>query len=155
MPVTPVDSGRPVTFVSVPLDGVPRAPPLITKDPADPVFTPKAVTTPVPVVMVDGAKPAPPPTINALAVKTAEDAQLVPLLKYGMPPDVPATVNAGVVVGDAIETIPPVQLTEVTVPPEPVAEMLIDPLPLVIVTPEPAVNVALVNVLPTEFPINN
>ena len=27
VPVTPVDSGKPVVFVSVPLDGVPRAPP--------------------------------------------------------------------------------------------------------------------------------
>ena len=28
-PVTPVDSGRPVKFVAVPLDGVPSAPPLV------------------------------------------------------------------------------------------------------------------------------
>lgn len=27
-PVTPVDNGKPVAFVNVPLDGVPRAPPL-------------------------------------------------------------------------------------------------------------------------------
>ena len=41
----------PVRFVTVPLDGVPRAPPFTTKAPDDPVFTPRAVTTPVPVVV--------------------------------------------------------------------------------------------------------
>jgi hypothetical protein len=40
----------------------------------------------------------------------------VPLEKYGTPPEVPATVNAGVVVGVATDTMPPVQLTLVTVP---------------------------------------
>jgi hypothetical protein len=43
-------------------------------------------------------------------------AQVDALLKYGMPPLVPATVNAGVVVAVATETIPPVKLTLVTVP---------------------------------------
>jgi hypothetical protein len=38
------------------------------------------------------------------------------LEKYGMPPLVPATVKAGVVVAVATETIPPVHPTEVTVP---------------------------------------
>jgi hypothetical protein len=33
-----------------------------------------------------------------------------------MPPEVPATVKAGVVVAVATETTPPVKLTEVTVP---------------------------------------
>jgi hypothetical protein len=40
------------------------------------------------------------------------------LLKYGMPPEVPAIVNAGVDVGFATVTMPPVQLTEDTVPEE-------------------------------------
>jgi hypothetical protein len=31
-----------------------------------------------------------------LAAKTADDAQVVPLEKYGMPPLVPATVSASV-----------------------------------------------------------
>jgi hypothetical protein len=32
-PVTPVDNGKPVALVKVPLDGVPNAPPLINKVP--------------------------------------------------------------------------------------------------------------------------
>ena len=124
VPVTPVVKGNPVALVSVPLDGVPKAPPLTTKAPAVPVFTPSAVTTPVPVVTVAGATPAPPPTTKALAAKAADVAQVVPLLKYGTPPEVPAIVNAGVVVPVATDTIPPVQPTEVTVP---------EPLPLNVV----------------------
>jgi hypothetical protein len=49
-------------------------------------------------------------------VSAAELAQVDPLEKYGIPPDVPAIVNAGVVVAVATETIPPVQPTDVTVP---------------------------------------
>jgi hypothetical protein len=40
----------PVRFVTVPDKGVPSAPPLTIKAPELPVFTPSAVTTPVPVV---------------------------------------------------------------------------------------------------------
>ena len=76
VPVTPVESGNPVALVNVPLDGVPRAPPLTTNAPAEPVLTPRAVTTPVPVVTVDGAAPAPPPTTSALEASAAEDAKV-------------------------------------------------------------------------------
>lgn len=106
----------PVRLVTVPDDGVPRAPPLTTNAPAVPVLTPKAVTTPVPVVTVEGAAPAPPPTTRALAANAADEAQVFDAEKYGTPPDVPAIVKAGVVVAVATETMPPVQLTEVTVP---------------------------------------
>jgi hypothetical protein len=34
VPVTPVESGRPVKFVAVPLEGVPKAPPLVKYEPA-------------------------------------------------------------------------------------------------------------------------
>ena len=34
VPVTPVESGRPVKFVAVPLEGVPSAPPLVRYEPA-------------------------------------------------------------------------------------------------------------------------
>ena len=71
----------PVRFVTVPLDGVPRAPPLTTNAPADPTATPSAVTTPVPVVVVAGAAPAPPPTTSALAVSAADVAQVDELEK--------------------------------------------------------------------------
>jgi hypothetical protein len=45
-PDTPVAIGRPVALVSVPEEGVPRAPPLTTNAPADPVLTPKACRHP-------------------------------------------------------------------------------------------------------------
>jgi hypothetical protein len=86
--------------------------------------------------MVLGVAPAPPPTIKALAANTALVAQVVPLLKYGMPPLVPATVKASVpldVIGDpATEIKPPVKdcATLVTVPPDPVALIVIAAEPL-------------------------
>ena len=43
----------PVRFVTVPLLGVPRAPPLTTKDPAVPTATAKAVATLVPRPVID------------------------------------------------------------------------------------------------------
>jgi hypothetical protein len=43
-------------------------------------------------------------------------AHVVPPEKYGIPPDVPATVNAGVEVGVAMEMSPPVNETLDTVP---------------------------------------
>jgi hypothetical protein len=132
-PETPVDIGNPVALVNVPLDGVPRAPPLTTNAPTEPVLTPRAVTTPVPVVVVAGAAPAPPPITRAFAASAALDAQVVPLEKYGTPPEVPATVSASVpevVTGEpATETMPPVKVcpTLVTVPEPLVAAQLITP----------------------------
>lgn len=117
-------SGSPVALVNVPDEGVPNAPLNKTIAPALPVFTPSAVNTPVPVVVVEGDAPAPPPIIIALAVKSPDDAHVEVEEKYGIPPDVPATVNAGVVVGLATEINPPVKPTVVTVPlpvPAPIA----------------------------------
>jgi hypothetical protein len=75
---------------------------------------PKNVRIPVPVVVVAGAAPAPPPITSALAANAVEDAQVVPLEKYGIPPLVPATVRASVpepVTGEPVtETIPPVNV---------------------------------------------
>ena len=71
----------PVRLVTVPPDGVPKAPPLTTNAPAVPVFTPRAVTTPVPVVVVAGATPAPPPITKALAANAADVAQVDALEK--------------------------------------------------------------------------
>jgi len=41
------------------------------------VVTPSAVTTPVPVVIVEGAAPAPPPTTRAFDASAALDAQVL------------------------------------------------------------------------------
>jgi hypothetical protein len=49
-------------------------------------------------VFVAGAVPAPPPSTTPPAASNAEDAHVLALEKYTMPPLVPATVNAGVVV---------------------------------------------------------
>ena len=71
---------------------------------------------------------------------------------------VPPNVKLPVVVTVPVKVMPltvPVPETEVTVPPPPVAAMLIDPPPFVIEMPDPAVSVALVNVLPVELPINS
>jgi hypothetical protein len=62
-------------------------------------------------------------------VSAAELAQVVALLKYTIPPDVPAIVNAGAVVAVATETMPPVQLTEVTVPEPPDVQVGLAPEP--------------------------
>jgi hypothetical protein len=71
---------------------------------------------------VAGVVPAPPPRTTAFAPRAAEDAHVLAELKYGIPPDVPATVNASVplpVTGEpATESNPPVKEapTLVTVP---------------------------------------
>lgn len=77
-----------------------------------------------------GAAPAPPPSTIAFAVRAPEDAQADVELKYGIPPEVPATVRASVpapVTGlPATEIRPPVKdcPTDVTVPtPDGVAQV--------------------------------
>jgi hypothetical protein len=73
--------GKPVAFVKVPDEGVPNAPPLTTNEPAEPVFVPRAVRTPVPVVVVAGLPPAPPPIIIALDARTEDEVHVVGLEK--------------------------------------------------------------------------
>lgn len=65
-------------------------------------------------VLTVGELPAPPPRIAKYCVSAPELAHVDALEKYGMPPEVPATVNAGVVVPVATVTSPPVHPTEVT-----------------------------------------
>jgi hypothetical protein len=90
------------------VESAPLAEPVISSD----------VETVVPLsVMLEfaGAAPAPPPLTSVLAVSAAEVAHVLAELKYGIPPLVPATVNAGVVVGVPTEIKPPVNDTLVTV----------------------------------------
>jgi hypothetical protein len=67
-------------------------------------------------VLVSGAAAAPPPSTSPPDASSAEVAHVLAEEKYGIPPLVPATVNAGVVVGVATDIRPPVNPTEVTVP---------------------------------------
>jgi len=78
------------------------------------VGVPRNVRIPDAVVVVDGAAPAPPPMTMAFAASVAEDAHVDALEKYGIPPEVPATVSArvpDVVIGEpATEISPPVNV---------------------------------------------
>jgi hypothetical protein len=55
----------------------------------------------------EGAPPGPPPTMGSPLVNDPEEAQTVGLEKYGIPPELPATEIAGVVLGVATESSPP------------------------------------------------
>ena len=59
VPVVPAPIGRPVALVRVPEDGVPRAPLKVTKAPAEPTLTPRAVATlvPSPEIPVETGRP--------------------------------------------------------------------------------------------------
>jgi hypothetical protein len=73
-----------------------------------------------------------------LRLSTPEVAHVDALEKYGIPPDVPAMMNAGVVVGVFTVTIPPVNPTEVTVPlPPPPDPLLGNAAALAPLTPYP------------------
>lgn len=88
-----------------------RIPPAVPDNP-----TVKVEPVNVKFALVLGAAPAPPPKTTEVDARSAEDAHVDALEKYGIPPEVPATVSAGVVVGVATEIKPPVNDTEVTVP---------------------------------------
>lgn len=70
-------------FVSV------AVPLMVVKPSVEFAAFPSAVRTLAPVVVVEGATPAPPPITNALAVRAAELAMVLDAEKYGTPPDVP------------------------------------------------------------------
>lgn len=97
---------------------------ILTQSPLvnEPLVVPKIVVLPL-VEPTVGAAPAPPPMTGLLRVKAADDAHVDAELKYGMPPEVPATVRAKVpevVMGEpATEIKPPVNVSPTldTVPP--------------------------------------
>ena len=78
--VVTTDAHAPDEIALVPRAEVPEAI-VVLKPPADPGAMPNAVRTPLPVVVVAGAAPAPPPIMRALAVSAADDAQALELLK--------------------------------------------------------------------------
>jgi len=78
-PLMPVATGRPVALVKVPEEGVPNTPPLIIKEPAEPVLTASAVVTPVP-------KPLMP-------VATGKPVTLVRVPEEGVPNTPPLTIK--------------------------------------------------------------
>jgi len=84
----------PVKLVATPPDGVPRAPPLVTNDPAVPTLRPRAVATPVP----NEVMPVPP-----LAIAKVPPRVSVPVVVIGPPVRVRPVV-------------PPAPETEVTEP---------------------------------------
>jgi len=74
-------AGKPVVFVRVPLEGVPKAPPLTTNAPAEPTATARAIATPVPnpLMPVDTGKPV------ALVNVPLEGVPRAPLNVIGAP----------------------------------------------------------------------
>jgi len=103
-PTAMVDVPEVVPFNDMP----PLVPPALPMTKLGEVYTKLA--------LVSGAVAAPPPRTTPVDASSAEDAHVDAEEKYGIPPDVPATVSAGVVVGVATEIKPPVKETEVTVP---------------------------------------
>jgi hypothetical protein len=101
------------TLVTVPVPAG-RSPEVKARNAGAPAVANSACVVVLSAAVTVGVAPAPPPSTTPLAVRAPELAQVVALEKYGMPPDVPAIVNAGVVVPVATVTIPPVHPTEVT-----------------------------------------
>ena len=112
-----------------------------------------AVVRPVSDVMSEFA-----PEPAAPRVSLAPEALVAPV-----PPDAIASVPLSVsvpevVIGEPVKerpVVPPDAATEVTVPPPAVDVMVMPPALFVMEIPEPAVNVALVSVLPVLLPMSN
>lgn len=129
-PVTPVVSGKPVAFVSVPLDGVPNTPPFTNGDPAVPTLTASALATPVPKpeIPVETGKPVAFVNVTLVGVPKMGvtrvglvDNTLLPepvLLVTPVPPLATASVPATVTAPDvAVLGVRPVDPNEIVVTP--------------------------------------
>jgi hypothetical protein len=111
-----------------PVAVVPIFPLNVTRPPVPFVAFPIAVMTPVPVVVVAGATPAPLPRTIAFAAKAAEDDSCDVDEKYGIPPLVPVVVSPivpAVVIGDPVTpkidepgTVIPTLMTDPPPPPD-------------------------------------
>ena len=105
VPVVPAPIGRPVALVRVPEDGVPRAPLKVTKAPAEPTLTPRAVATlvPSPEIPVETGRPV------ALVKVAADGVPKFGVVKIGL------VVYATTPVPDSSERMV-AKLAEVSVP---------------------------------------
>ena len=113
-PETPVEIGRPVALVRVAAEGVPRLgvvnAGLVVREIAPEPLTarPSAVSTPVPVVTVDGAAPVPPPTIREFAASRADEDICTVVLNHGIAPWTPPVTALGMAM---VPGVPPEQPT--------------------------------------------
>src|ERR1700735_5330370 len=109
LPVLPPPHPDTPESTKLPLASIDTQWPLVSA----PVLVANLVVLPVTDPTV-GAEPAPPPITGRLAVRAADDAHADDDEKYGMPPDVPATVSARVpveVIGEPPTDIsPPVKV---------------------------------------------
>jgi hypothetical protein len=119
-PVPPFASATtPVTLAAVPevfwfSVGISLA--AIARNAGAPAVANKACVTVESAAVTLGGAPVPPPSTTPFAASTPDEAHVAAEEKYGIPPLVPATVNAGVVVGEATEIKPPLNAALVTVP---------------------------------------
>jgi hypothetical protein len=140
LPVVVSVIGRLVRFEALPLEGVPSAPPKVTKAPAEPTLIASAVPTPVP-------SPAMPPIGTVLAaIEPVPIAATAPDVLIWIPLEVPWAVN---VKGCAVEVPTVLTSNSDPVPVFPVASMIENILDVLVL---PWTVMRLVNV-PTLMPI--
>jgi len=126
-PLIPVETGKPVAFVKVPLDGVPNSPFNVIIDPADPTSTESADATfaPRPLTPVEIGRPTvlvkvPEAGVPRIGVTNVGDVALttlpepvvvnspnMPLLLYSILPFVPEVIEVVPIVKPLIPQVAP------------------------------------------------